>query len=318
LTEPPPVQAHGLTRYYGRTVGVEDLDLEVSRGEVFGFLGPNGSGKTTTIRLLLGLLHPTGGEARLYGSPPVHPAVRSRVGYLPGELVLDPRMSGLATLRFLEHLDRSRSGPETAGHRVDLCERLGLSHADLRRRTREYSRGMKQKLGLVAAFQHDPDLLILDEPTTGLDPLVRETVFELLAEASGRGATIFHSSHVLSEVDRTCTRVGVLRQGRLVALMKVEEVRRATRRRMVVHFEGPVPTEALRLDGVELAEVEGSRVVLTVVGQPPGLLEALSRHQVRHLVFPEPGLEEAFAAYYEGSAENGSESPGRGPGEETA
>lgn len=314
----PPIRTRGLTRYYGRTVGVEDLDLDVSEGEVFGFLGPNGSGKTTTIRLLLGLLHPTRGEALLYGSPVSDSAIRSRIGYLPGELALDPRMSGLDLLRFLTRLSPSGATPETTDRRDVLCERLGLSPADLRRRTREYSRGMKQKLGLVAAFQHDPDLLILDEPTTGLDPLVRETVFELLAEASSRGATIFHSSHVLSEVDRTCTRVGILRRGRLVALMKVEDVRSATRRKMVVHFEGPVPRDALDLEGVEVVEVSGERATLTVAGQPPGLIEALARHPVRHLVFPEASLEEAFAAYYEAPGGAPSESPDQRPEEETA
>lgn len=294
----PTVETRGLTRYYGPTVGIEDLDLEVAAGEVFGLLGPNGSGKTTTIRLLLDLIRPTRGEAHLFGRPASVPAVRGGVGYLPGELVLDGRMTGLATLRFLGCLDPDREAAALTPRREELCERLGLVPADLRRRVREYSRGMKQKLGLVAAFQHDPDLLILDEPTTGLDPLVREVVFRLMAEARVRGAAVFHSSHILSEVDRTCGQVAFLRNGRMAALMRVEDVRRAGVRRMVVHFVEEPPLDELDIPGVEVESNEGAQVVLRVEGGLDRLLGALARHPVRHLTFPEPGLEEAFASFY--------------------
>jgi ABC-2 type transport system ATP-binding protein len=297
----PVVETVGLTRYYGRTVGVEDLDLRVPAGEVFGLLGPNGSGKTTTIRLLLDLVRPSRGEARLFGRPSSVAEVRGRVGYLPGELVLDGRMTGRATLGFLGRLDPARGRGSLAPRRDELCERLGLSAPDLRRPVRQYSRGMKQKLGLVAAFQHDPDLLILDEPTTALDPLVREVVFDLMAEARARGVAVFHSSHVLSEVDRTCERVAFLRDGRLAALMPVEEVRRAGVRRMVVHFAADPPLAELRIPGVETESVEGGRVVLRVRGGLDPLLATLARHPVGHLTFPEPGLEEAFTAFYRGA-----------------
>jgi ABC-2 type transport system ATP-binding protein len=173
----------------------------------------------------------------------------------------------------------------------------------LRRKVREYSRGMKQKLGLVAAFQHNPDLLILDEPTTGLDPLVREVVFQLMTEARDRGATVFHSSHVLSEVDRTCDRVGILRGGRLVALLSVEESRLASTRRMVVDFRGSPPLEKLPAVGASIARVTGSRVELLVPGEIQPLLDLLSRHPVLHLTFPEASLEEAFNRYYESEGE---------------
>jgi ABC-2 type transport system ATP-binding protein len=296
----PAIQTRGLTRFYGRTVGVESLDLDVEPGEIFGFLGPNGAGKTTTMRLLLDLIRPTRGEARLFGRPTHDPEVRSRIGYLPGELVLDARMTGRRTLEFLELLGGTGASEETRRRREELCERLVLTSADLGRRVRQYSRGMKQKLGLAAAFQHDPELLVLDEPTTGLDPLMREVVFELLADAGKRGATVFHSSHVLSEVDRTCTRVGILRDGRLAALLRVDELRQASARRVVIHFSGEVPVGELVLPGVEVVEREGSRVVLKMTGDPERLLAVLARHPVRHLTFPEPGLEEAFAEYYRG------------------
>jgi len=293
----PVIEARGLTKHYGATVGVEALDLTVEPGEVFGFLGPNGSGKTTTIRLLLGLIHPTTGDARLFGRPADDPALRDRVGYLPGELVLDGRMTGAETLRFLERL-----GSRPAHLRAELCRRLGLGRTDLERRVRDYSRGMKQKLGLIAALQHDPDLLLLDEPTTGLDPLVRETVFELLANAGRTGKTVFHSSHVLSEVDRTCTRVAIIGRGRLLGVMRVADIHRTSVRRMVVHFAGKAPLAELELTGVELVEHDDPAVVLRVSGELDPLLAVLARHSVAHLVFPEPSLEEAFVELYRSSS----------------
>lgn len=299
-----PIQAQDLTRYYGRTRGVEGLDLVVDPGEIFGFLGPNGAGKTTTIRLLLDLIRPTRGTASLFGHPSRDPSVRARVGYLPGELALDGRMTGIETLRLLERLSPLGSDPGVHSRRMELCNRLGLDDSDLSRRVREYSRGMKQKIGLVSAFQHAPDLLILDEPTTGLDPLVREVVFQLLWEVGERGGTVFHSSHVLSEVERTCTRVAILREGHMVADLRVEEVRRSTLRRMVVEFHDDPPLQELDLPGVETREVLGRQVILRVSGEPNELLKVLARHPVRHLSFPEPGLEEAFAAFYSGEEEN--------------
>jgi len=309
---PPVILTLGLTRFYGHTVGIEDLDLEILPGEIFGFLGPNGAGKTTTIRLLLDLIRPTRGEAFLFGESSRDPSIRSRIGYLPGELALDGRMTGSQTLRFLASLNGTGSGGQTSGgYRESLTERLGLTEEDLDRRVREYSRGMKQKVGLVAAFQHRPDLLILDEPTTGLDPLVREVVFQLMAEAKEEGATVFHSSHVLSEVDRTCDRVGVLRQGRLAALLSVHEARQASTRRMAVEFGGPPPLEALEAAGASLEKRIGNRLELLVPGEIQPLLALLAGHPVLHLTFPEPTLEEAFNRYYRGDPDHrGKETPG--------
>lgn len=293
----PVLETRDLTHHYGSTVGIEALDLAVEMGEVFGFLGPNGAGKTTTIRLLLDLIRPTRGSATLFSRPPADPGARERVGYLPGELVLDGRLTGHATLDFL-----SRLGPSAVGvsRREELCQRLGLGSDDLRRRVREYSRGMKQKLGLVAAFQHDPELLILDEPTTGLDPLVREVVFDLMAEARREGRTVFHSSHVLSEVGRTCDRVAMLRDGRLAGVLRVDEVRRASVRTMVVDFGEAPPLDALANAGAEIGEVDGSRVVMRLTGQVGPVLTVLAGRDIRYMAFPEPGLEEAFESLYRG------------------
>jgi ABC-2 type transport system ATP-binding protein len=294
----PVIEARDLTKHYGPTVGLEGLDLAVERGEVFGFLGPNGAGKTTTIRLLLDLIRPTRGDARLFSRPTGDPEVRSRIGYLPGDLVLDGRLTGVESLRFLAALDpRGRSRP-LARRGEEVAERLGLTGKDLDRRVREYSRGMRQKLGLAAALQHAPDLLILDEPTAGLDPLVREVVFELLQQAGREGRTVFHSSHVLSEVERTCTRVGILRAGRLVSVARTEEVRRASVRRMVVRFARPVPPGEFDIPGVEVMECQDTRVVLRVAAALDPLIQVLARHPVEHLAFPEPSLEEAFVELY--------------------
>ncbi len=294
----PVIAVRDLTKHYGATVGVEGLGFSVEPGEVFGFLGPNGAGKTTTIRLLLDLIRPTRGQALVFGRSPRDPETRRSTGYLPGDLALDERLTGAAMLAFLDGLRPRSATPADPRRRAELCERLGLSDRDLGRRVREYSRGTKQKLGLVSAFQHDPDLLILDEPTASLDPLVREAVFELLLEARRTDRTVFHSSHVLTEVDRTCTRVGILRDGRLVAVERVEDMRRALARKMIVRFAEVAPTAELTVPGVSVIRADGPLVELTVSGELDPLLQVLARHPVRHLVFPEPDLEEAFVRYY--------------------
>src|SRR5687768_249952 len=213
----------GLTKRYGPLTALNDLNLDVAQGEVLGFLGLNGAGKTTTIRLLLDLLRPTSGKAFIFG----HDcwvdglAARASVGYLPGELGLYPDLTGLEVLDFLAGIGGQRVEKR---RRQELLDRLELPHSDLRRKLRQYSTGMKRKLGLIQAFQADPPLLILDEPTEGLDPLMQESFYALLKDAKRRGRTVFMSSHVLSEVARVCDRVALLRKGELVLLPSVEEV----------------------------------------------------------------------------------------------
>ncbi len=298
------IEAQSLTKHYAGVVALDRLDLEVLRGEIFGYLGPNGAGKTTTIRMLLDLLRPTSGAVRVLGAPVGDAAVRRRIGYLPGDLVLDSRLTGRETLRFLGALQGQTSGAQGVASGT-ICDRLGLGQSDLDRPVRDYSKGMRQKLGLAAALQGDPELLILDEPTTGLDPLVREVVFDLLREARRAGRTVFLSSHVLSEVERVCDRAGILRTGRLMALARIDELRRACVRRMSVRFSRPVAAAELALPGVEVVENVGQDFVLRVSGGLDPLLAVLARHSVEHLSFPEPSLEEAFVSFYQPPAEGG-------------
>ncbi|MFD5464566.1 ABC transporter ATP-binding protein [Kitasatospora sp. NPDC127059] len=295
--EGPAIELAGLSKYYGRKTGVDHLDLTVRRGEIFGFLGPNGAGKTTTMRCLVGLLRPSAGRIRLLGLDPVadHRRLAPRLGYLPGELRLYPELTGAQTLRLLGDLQ----GAATS-RRAELCERLGLTVADLARPVREYSRGMKQKLGLVQALQHDPELVVLDEPTEGLDPLVQEVFFALLAEASHAGRTVLLSSHVLPEVQRACGRVALVRAGRLVAVRAVSTLRQERARRVRL-----VLADGLGARGLGSAERwsprwHGDEVELLV---PPaelvaGLRELLVALPVADLSVEEAGLDEAFLDLY--------------------
>ncbi|MHC5209313.1 MAG: ABC transporter ATP-binding protein [Planctomycetota bacterium] len=298
------IETRDLTRHYGATVGLEGLDLSVEAGEVLGFLGPNGAGKTTCIRLLLDLIRPTRGSARLFGRPVSDASARANVGYLPGELALDERMTGRAMLDLLDALRPAGNPPCDPRRQAELCERLRLSDADLRRVVRDDSRGTKQKIGLVAALQRDPELLVLDEPTTGLDPLVRDELLALLGEAGAGGRTVFYSSHILSDVDRTCSRVAILREGRLVTLQDMDALRGSLTRTMIVRFRGAVPAAELDVPGARLVREQDGLAEIRVTGALGPLLAVLARHPVGHMAFPEPDLEDAFRRYY--SADDGS------------
>jgi ABC-2 type transport system ATP-binding protein len=283
-----------LTKDYGSGHGLFDLDLEVAEGEVFGFLGPNGAGKTTTIRLLMGVIHATAGTATVFGRDCDREsvAVKREVGYLPGEL---PQFGGMRGSEVVAYLGGMRGGIDRS--RVqELCERLEL---DLGRRFREYSRGNKQKLGLVLAFMHRPRLLILDEPTSGLDPLNQQTFHRLVDEVKADGSTVFLSSHVLSEVEETCSRVGIIREGRLVSDMTMDKVHELRFHEVVIEFGGDVPQAAVRAAaGVEDVAVEGRRLTCTVHGGFDALLAALNGHRVLDMVSREPSLESIFLSYY--------------------
>ena len=280
---------------YGRAVGVEGIDLLVGRGECFGFLGPNGAGKTTFIRLALGLIRPTSGRVAVMG----HDVARDRmgalaeVGYLPGELGLYPSLAGG---RVLDALGRLHPRPPVL--RDELLRVLELPETDLRRRIREYSRGMKQKLGLVAALQHDPPLVILDEPTGGLDPVVQGRLLEWLAGRARQGRTVFFSSHVLSEVEELCDHVAMVRDGRLVLAGPVDELRRGRSRRVEVRFTEPVDPSRYAVDGVGDVEVDGLRHRFSVAGEPRALLAALAALPVDDVAIAPPSLEESFRHLY--------------------
>jgi beta-exotoxin I transport system ATP-binding protein len=281
---------------YGRAVGVVDVALEVDHGEAFGFLGPNGSGKTTFIRLALGLIRPTAGAVSVMGHDlgADRMGALGEVGYLPGELGLYPGLTGERTLEALARLH-----PRPPDQRDRLCELLELDPPTLRRRVREYSRGMKQKLGLVAALQHDPPLAILDEPTGGLDPVIQGRLIEWLAGRAAEGRTVFFSSHVLAEVEELCDRVAMVREGRLLLVGPVAELRRARTRTVEVQFREPVDPARYAVDGIDGVEVEGARHRFSLAGDPGPLLAALAALPVADVSIERASLDDAFRDLYE-------------------
>ena len=294
-TATPAILVEGLVKDYGRIHAVRGIDLEIPRGEVFGFLGPNGAGKTTTIRCMLDLLRPTAGRVRVLGLDARHDGVelRRRTAYLPGELRLPERQTGH---QFVASIARLRGGMDRR-RRDELAGRLGL---DLGRRLRELSTGNRRKLALLLAFLAEAEVLILDEPTNGLDPLMQHEFQALVREARATGTTIFLSSHVLSEVQQAADRVAVLRGGRIVALGTVDDLRGRTRQRIEIWFEGSPPMDELaRLAGFDGPLVDGGHVSATLSGPIQPLIDILARHPVANLRVEEPDLEEAFLDLYE-------------------
>ncbi|MBF6353796.1 ABC transporter ATP-binding protein [Nocardia higoensis] len=293
------IELHGLTKTYGSARGLVDLSLSVQRGEVFGYLGPNGAGKSTTIRLLLDLIRPTSGTARVLGLDPRADAVRlhARIGYLAGDFVAPARQRVGSALRFLAAL-RGGAGAD----RIDaLCDRLEL---DQDKQISALSKGNRQKVGLVQAFMHEPELLILDEPTSGLDPLAQQIFLDMVAEAAAAGQTVFMSSHIMSEVEAVADRVGIIREGRLVALDTVAGLRADARREVEVGFDRAVDAaEFTGLAGVGEVRIEGTTLRCQVTGSPDALLRALTAHHVVDLLVTEPALDDLFHSYYTGEAD---------------
>ncbi|MGK8507583.1 ABC transporter ATP-binding protein [Nocardia asiatica] len=293
------IELQGLGKTYGSRRGLVELSLEVRRGEVFGYLGPNGAGKSTTIRLMLDLIRPTAGSARVLGLDPRRDAVRlhTKIGYLAGDFVVPGRRQVGATLRFLAAL-RGEVPPQ----RIDaLCERLEL---DQDARVSSLSKGNRQKLGLVQAFMHTPELLILDEPTSGLDPIGQQIFLEMVAEAAGNGQTVFMSSHIMSEVEAVADRVGIIREGRLVALNTVSGLRANAVRDVEVTFAEPVTVaEFAALPAVRDVQVDGAVLRCQVTGSPDALLRAIVSHRVTGLLVTEPALEDLFHGYYTGESD---------------
>ena len=288
------ISTERLTKSYGPHRGIIDVDLSVAEGEVFGFLGPNGAGKTTTIRILLDLIRPTSGRASVFGldanRQPV--AIHRRVGYLPGEYSLYDKLTGTETIAYFANL----RGNVDPGYVRSLVERLDL---DPSRLYREYSKGNKQKVGLVVALHHRPDLLVLDEPTSGLDPLIQQTFFGMVREAKAEGRTVFLSSHVISEVERTTDRVAIIREGRLVRVDKVDALRDLSHHDVTLVFAGPVPVEAFaRLTGVSNIETHDHTLRLRVAGPIGPVVQQASRFELVDFESREPSLEETFLAEY--------------------
>jgi ABC-2 type transport system ATP-binding protein len=291
---PPVIQLEKLTKSYGSSRGIIDIDLAVEQGEIFGFLGPNGAGKTTTIRTMLDLIRPTGGRALVFGvESSVDPvAIHRRVGYIPGEFALYDRLTGKQTLEYFANL---RGGVDAA-YQASLIERFDL---DPTRRFREYSKGNKQKVGVIIALQHRPELLVLDEPTSGLDPIVQNTFFETLRQTVVDGATIFLSSHILSEVEKTCDRVAIIREGRLAKLDTVEGLRDLAHHQVELRFAGPVPAAAFEaLPGVSDLVVDDHVMRMRVAGAITPVVRAAAQYELLDFVSREPSLEETFLAQY--------------------
>jgi len=288
------IEIEKLTKSYGAQRGIIEVDLSLEQGEVFGFLGPNGAGKTTTIRTMLDLIRPTSGRALVFGiessADPV--AIHRRVGYIPGEFTLYDRLTGKQTLEYFANL---RGGVD-ATYQQSLIERFEL---DPSRRFREYSKGNKQKVGVVIALQHRPELLVLDEPTSGLDPLVQQTFFTTLREAVADGASVFLSSHILSEVEKSADRVAIIREGRIVKTDTVEGLRDLAHHQVELRFAGPVPTaEFEHLPGVSDVVADDHVLRLRVAGAITPVVQAAARYELLDFVSREPSLEETFLAQY--------------------
>ncbi|MGA7270183.1 MAG: ABC transporter ATP-binding protein [Acidimicrobiia bacterium] len=288
------IRTEALTKDYGRTRGLDGLDMEVRTGEVFGFLGPNGAGKTTTIRLLLDLLRPTSGSATVLDLRPRQDGIelRKRVGYLSGDFIVDNRQTPAELLTYLGNL----RGGLPSGSIDDLATRLDL---DMTRQIRTLSRGNRQKVGVIQAFMHRPELLILDEPTVGLDPFLQKEFTSMVREASAEGRTVFMSSHVMSEVQRSADRVGIIRRGRLTAVEGVEHLRHRARRRIEIVFDQPPsPAEFASVEGVSEVSIENSTLRCRLDGRADALIKAAARHGVVTFSAEEPDLEELFFDYF--------------------
>src|SRR5438552_2256413 len=304
----PIIEIDKLTKSYGGRRGIVDVSLQIREGEVFGFLGPNGAGKTTTIRILMALLRADSGAARIAGLDSWQKSVdiKRLIGYVPGEPSLDPNLTGGQLLEYFAHL---RGGVDQS-YLKQLIERLEL---DPGRKFRHYSTGNKRKVVLIQAFMHKPRLLILDEPTSGLDPLNQQEFDAMVKETRDEGRTVFLSSHVLSEVEKTCTRVGIIRDGRLVRVGGVAELKDIKRYEITISFAQPVPADAFsKLEGVVDVELskDGHVVRLAMQGAADAVIKAAAQYPVVSLTSYEPSLEDIFLRYYEGDGQGPKEAAG--------
>lgn len=283
------IEIHGLTKYYGKSRGIVDLELTVKSGEMFGFIGPNGAGKSTTIRTLLGLIHADSGNATVLGCDirKEHIAILKQIGYLPSEISFYSGMRAKDVIKLSSSLRREDCAKEAAL----LCERLEL---DVNKRVEELSLGNRKKVAIVCALQHRPPLYILDEPTSGLDPLIQREVFDLLTERNREGATVFLSSHILSDIQKYCTRAGIIREGRLIACDTVEALADTSAKRVTV--KGEVALD--RLDGVRNVMARDGGVTFLYSGDMQPLIQTLANGTVVDLTVAEPDLDEVFMHYY--------------------
>ena len=288
------IHTEGLTKFYGKQRGILDISLNIERGEGFGYLGPNGAGKTTTIRTLLHFIFPTRGQASIFGLDIGQKSLetRRRIGYLPGELEVYDNLTGAELLEFLSYL---RGGVDWPYVR-ELAARFDY---DISQRIKTLSHGNRQKVGLIQAFMNKPELLILDEPTIGLDPLMQQEFYRLIGEVKAEGRTVFLSSHIMPEVERVCDRVGIIREGQLIAVEDIDVLKARAIRRLEIHFATPISPEQFGdIAGVRDVQVHDNMLTCTVVGELDALVKAAAQHQVVNVISHEPSMEEIFLAYY--------------------
>jgi beta-exotoxin I transport system ATP-binding protein len=285
-----------LTKYYGKFLGIKDINFRVEPGEIFGFLGPNGAGKSTTIRLMLNLILPSSGEVTLFNkNVNIHYAhLFNAIGNVPGELTLYGNLTGRYFLTYMNRF--SRKMPKW---QAELVQAFALEPSDLNKKIKYYSHGMKQKLAIIQALQDDPELVIMDEPSEGLDPINKNILYQYLKRFKSMGKTIFFSSHDLAEVEKICDRVALVRKGRLIAEESLSDLKEKMVRRMEITFAGPVPKEAFGLANTTIVEQDSHRLILNVRGDINPLLKIIATYEVANLIFPEPSLEETFMDFYQ-------------------
>ncbi len=291
----PAIEVIGLTKFYGKSLGIKDVSFAVEPGEIFGFLGANGAGKTTTIRLLLNLLRPDGGEIKIFGNriDAGFVALRDRLGYLPGEFRPYVEMTAL---NYLNYMASFRMSPPQL--REKLTQQFGLSRIELSQKIKYLSHGTRQKIGIIQALEHNPQLIILDEPTLGLDPLIQECFYQAVLDFQRQGKTVFLSSHILREIEKICQRVAIIRNGKIVALESIQELKAKRLRRLVIEFKTTDGFNPREIPGLQFLEQQADRFIYYIEGELRSVLAMLSQLEIADLVFPEPELENIFLAYY--------------------
>jgi ABC-2 type transport system ATP-binding protein len=292
------IETEGLTKYYGQILGVKDLNLQVKRGEIFGYLGPNGAGKTTTIKLLLDLIRPTKGRAKIFGLAAHRDSleIRKKIGYMATDFNLYENMTGEEFLVFCQSFYSNKDKK----FKEKLIKKFEIKTEG---KIKTYSHGTKQKLALAQALLHQPELLILDEPTIGLDPLMQNEFLNLIKEQRSEGKTVFMSSHILSEVEKICDRVGILKKGTLIVTKNIDELKRTTERTLRVVFQKEVPEKELEMEGITKIEKEGNKYILTIAGNEEQILKKINSYPLFSLNFEEADLENIFLGYFKNNEE---------------
>lgn len=292
----PIIQVRHLTKYYGKSLGIEDINLEIHKGEIFGFLGPNGAGKSTMIRLMLNLLRPSLGSVKIFNKnvQKHYDKIFNNIGNVPGELRLYEELTGHNFLNFMNKF--SNQEPKW---QKELINAFHLNNTDLNKKIKHYSHGMKQKLGIIQALQDDPQLIIMDEPSEGLDPINKNVLYDYLQKFNAMGKTIFFSSHYLAEVEKICDRVGLVKNGKLITSETISSLKEKMIRRLEVTFAHAFLVDDFDLQNTTIIEQDPHRLVLNVSGNINLLLKQIAKYEVKNLIFPEPSLEDTFMTFYE-------------------